>query len=866
MTHGLIDGRLLELLSVPLNRLAEMPVTGAQLSEHISDNTNPHGELLYQKELMIGNAVRISAVPGALEIKNLNNSDYLSINLKNINLINGEINQVNLTELNIEDAFINLNRNAAGSPVADSGVRVIRGDNPSLALYWKESARRWRVQQENLLGDYAEFDLAHLGDVYTKIESDNRFVNVTGDQMSGPLLILDNTNAAIKLQSPNESTAIGLTIANGGKESEIYAIDGVLNISPFSSSNIYKPVHMRSAASNLSFVVSDTAAPVISTDKAFVDFTNKIHAAGFDAKNNRVTNISDPINNLDAVNLGFADTRYVNATGDVMTGNLTVNADIISSNDYLRLNNSQPDSNGGIIIANSVSNAIAYFNNADKFWYIGTEASSSRIVTQESLNNPENTQTIRNIIGDMISGNTELGIAVTYTGTKLNFDVNDPTLSISGDASGSAQMVNLGNTNIIVTVHDDSHNHSNLTGTTQSLFKIKSASDGAAVKASANALQVRNLADNDYADLHVKSLYVHGPVTEVAAETLTIADNIITLNSNITSGSPFENAGIEVRRGNLNNAQVIFNESIDKWTVGVVGDMYEIARFDSQLTNTILDTTGGMVSGNTENGLSVTYSGGKLHFDVNDPVITLTGNVTGSGTLVNLGNLSIATTVHDSAKVAGLSVHTGRNNEVNKIVRTDGSGYIQAGWINTTSGSAGTNTMDRVYASYDGYVRYYTPLNFANQILALGSVKNSHTHDTAQITSGTLPVSRGGTGLSSYTTGYFLRASSGSTLAQRSPAQVLADIGAAPAVHSHNVVNNLTMQRYESTFAGVGSNRYISISGFNSTNYSVTITPTSNPGGNLGEVYVLKYAGYFRVYNSGTSTASFNAIVIGSPA
>lgn len=60
----------------------------------------------------------------------------------------------------------------------------------------------------------------------------------------------------------------------------------------------------------------------------------------------------------------------------------------------------------------------------------------------------------------------------------------------------------------------------------------------------------------------------------------------------------------------------------------------------------------------------------------------------------------------------GLDLHTGRNNEANKIVRTDGNGYIQAGWINTTSGDNGTTAIDRVYASSDAYIRYYTPTNF----------------------------------------------------------------------------------------------------------------------------------------------------------
>ena len=64
------------------------------------------------------------------------------------------------------------------------------------------------------------------------------------------------------------------------------------------------------------------------------------------------------------------------------------------------------------------------------------------------------------------------------------------------------------------------------------------------------------------------------------------------------------------------------------------------------LAEYIQDTVGNMVIGNTESGIAVTYDDldGTLDFNVNDPVITLTGAVTGSATMTNLGNVSIATT------------------------------------------------------------------------------------------------------------------------------------------------------------------------------------------------------------------------------
>lgn len=125
------------------------------------------------------------------------------------------------------------------------------------------------------------------------------------------------------------------------------------------------------------------------------------------------------------------------------------------------------------------------------------------------------------------------------------------------------------------------------------------------------------------------------------------------------------------------------------------------------------------------------------------PTITLTGDATGSVTLTDLGSGTLTVTVADDShshsnyllttgKAAdsdlldGLDLHTGRNNEANKVVRTDGSGYIQAGWINTTSGAT-TSTISRIYASNDAYVRYVTPATFRSQVTD-GVYEPVHSH------------------------------------------------------------------------------------------------------------------------------------------
>ena len=62
------------------------------------------------------------------------------------------------------------------------------------------------------------------------------------------------------------------------------------------------------------------------------------------------------------------------------------------------------------------------------------------------------------------------------------------------------------------------------------------------------------------------NLTVNGTTTTVSSETVTIADNIIVLNSNET-GTPSQNAGIEVERGTSTNASIRWNETSDYWEV-----------------------------------------------------------------------------------------------------------------------------------------------------------------------------------------------------------------------------------------------------------------------------------------------------------
>jgi len=112
------------------------------------------------------------------------------------------------------------------------------------------------------------------------------------------------------------------------------------------------------------------------------------------------------------------------------------------------------------------------------------------------------------------------------------------------------------------------------------------------------------------------NLTISGTSTTVNTETISLADNIIDLNSNFTTGTPTENAGLRIMRGDSNSVQVRWNESTDKWEFTTDGTNYSvIAGLDSPtFTGTVSGVTKSHVGlGNVDNTS-----------DANKPVSTAT--------------------------------------------------------------------------------------------------------------------------------------------------------------------------------------------------------------------------------------------------
>ena len=90
-------------------------------------------------------------------------------------------------------------------------------------------------------------------------------------------------------------------------------------------------------------------------------------------------------------------------------------------------------------------------------------------------------------------------------------------------------------------------------------------------------------------------LTVSGTTTTVNSETISLADNIIALNSNFTSGSPTEDSGISITRGGSSAKTLLWDETNDKWTVG--SETFVAGTFEGALTGNVTGNLTGDVTG-----------------------------------------------------------------------------------------------------------------------------------------------------------------------------------------------------------------------------------------------------------------------------
>ncbi|MEK9699769.1 MAG: hypothetical protein VW270_28585, partial [Candidatus Poseidoniales archaeon] len=162
------------------------------------------------------------------------------------------------------------------------------------------------------------------------------------------------------------------------------------------------------------------------------------------------------------------------------------------------------------------------------------------------------------------------------------------------------------------------------------------------------------------------NLTVSGTTTTVDSETVLVADNIITLNSNWANAAT-ENAGISVERGSDTNVQLRWNETDDKWQITEDGStFYDILKDDATFAaNSLVNTkmsvanTQTLVNSRLGSNSLITLSGdvtGSAKFSSNSAVLTVTANTGAGSALGNYMTVANTQTLVGSRLGAGASV------------------------------------------------------------------------------------------------------------------------------------------------------------------------------------------------------------------
>ena len=202
-----------------------------------------------------------------------------------------------------------------------------------------------------------------------------------------------------------------------------------------------------------------------------------------------------------------------------------------------------------------------------------------------------NAERVQDIVGGMVSTNVESGISVTYDDPngKLDFNVDDFNITLTGDVTGSGTVTNLGNVSFAATIQPDSvalgtdttgAYVATIVGTANEVTVSGSGSETAAITV--------GLPDNVTitSDLTVGgNLNVTGTINSVNTTQVNIVDNKINLNTDFT-GTPTVDAGVRVERGTSADVEVLWNETSDLWTLTNDGTNYHpiVRKFSSNIT------------------------------------------------------------------------------------------------------------------------------------------------------------------------------------------------------------------------------------------------------------------------------------------
>jgi len=215
---------------------------------------------------------------------------------------------------------------------------------------------------------------------------------------------------------------------------------------------------------------------------------------------------------------------------------------------------------------------------------------------------------------------------------------------------------------------------------------------------------------------------VNGTTTTINTSTLSVADNLIDLNSDVTSGTPSQDAGIRILRGDSNAVQLRWNETNDKWELTTDGASYTNIAVTSDIPTAVSELTNdsGYITGYTvtqsdvtthQAALSITESqisdlGSYITASSTDTLTNKTLTAPVISTISNTGTLTLPTSTGTVAltsdiptNVSDLTNDSGYSTTTGTVTSVAGTGTVNGLTLSGTVTSSGNITLGGTFSA-----------------------------------------------------------------------------------------------------------------------------------------------------------------------